>query len=87
MLAAKRMTLPLIKLSAFSEEIASGNLTTQLKVTTNDEIGKVGKSLNNTVNKLKEMISAISNSANEVSTLADTLSVATDESLRGTDEV
>jgi len=87
MLAAKRIALPLIKLAAFSEEIASGNLTTQLKITTNDEIGKVGKSLNNTVNKLKEMISAISDSANEVSTLSDTLIVATDESLRGTDEV
>jgi len=84
---AKRMAAPLIKLSAFSEEIASGNLTTQLKVTTNDEIGKVGKSLNNTVNKLKEMISAISDSANEVGALSNTLVVATDESLRGTDEV
>ena len=85
--SAKRMVSPLIKLSAFSEEIASGNLTKQLKVTTSDEIGKVGKSLNNTVNRLKEMISDISNSANEVSTLSDTLVVATDESLRGTDEV
>jgi len=87
MIEAKRMVSPLIKLSAFSEEIASGNLTTQLKVTSNDEIGKVGKSLNNTVNKLKDMISAISASANEVSVLSDTLVVATDESLRGTDEV
>jgi len=85
--SAKRMVSPLIKLSIFSEEIALGNLTKQLKVTTNDEIGKVGKSLNNTVNKLKEMISDISASANEVSILSDTLVVATDESLRGTDEV
>lgn len=84
---AKRMVSPLIKLSAFSEEIASGNLTTQLKVNSNDEIGKVGKSLNNTVIKLKEMIGDISASANEVSILSDTLIVATDESLRGTDEV
>ncbi|BCZ45632.1 methyl-accepting chemotaxis protein [Clostridium gelidum] len=87
MIAAKRMVSPLIKLSAFSEEIALGNLTSQLKVTSNDEIGKVGKSLNNTVTKLKDMISDISDSANEVSILSDMLSVATDESLRGTDEV
>jgi methyl-accepting chemotaxis protein len=81
------MTKPLVNLCDFSEKIASGNLTTQLKVTTNDEIGKVGKSLNNTVNKLKEMISAISVSVNEVSVLSDTLIIATDESLRGTDEI
>lgn len=87
MIEAKRIVSPLIKLSAFSEEIASGNLTTQLKVTSNDEIGKVGNSLNNTVSKLKDMISAISASANEVSELSDTLVVTTDESLRGTDEV
>ncbi|WP_160684998.1 methyl-accepting chemotaxis protein [Clostridium sp. C2-6-12] len=87
MIEAKRMVHPLIKLSAFSEEIASGNLTTQLKITSNDEIGKVGKSLNNTVTKLKEMISDISESANEVSELSNNLVVATDESLRGTDEV
>jgi methyl-accepting chemotaxis protein len=86
-IVAKRMTKPLVNLCDFSEKIASGNLTTQLKVTTNDEIGKVGKSLNNTVNKLKEMISAISVSANEVSVLSDTLIIATDESLRGTDEI
>ncbi len=87
MVVAKRMVSPLIKLSTFSEETASGNLTSQLKVTTNDEIGKVGMSLNNTVTKLKDMISDISASANEVSVLSDTLVVATDESLRGTDEV
>jgi methyl-accepting chemotaxis protein len=87
MIEAKRMVSPLVKLSAFSEEIASGNLTSQLKVTSNDEIGKVGRSLNNTVTKLKDMISDISASANEVSVLSDTLVVATDESLRGTDEV
>ena len=87
MIEAKRMVSPLVKLSAFSEEIASGNLTAQLKVTSNDEIGKVGMSLNNTVTKLKDMISDISASANEVNILSDTLVVATDESLRGTDEV
>jgi methyl-accepting chemotaxis protein len=87
MLLAKRMTSPLIKLSAFSEEIAVGNLTNELNVKGNDEIGKVGNSLNNTVHKLKEMISAISNSANEVSALSNDLVAATEESLRGTEEV
>ncbi len=86
-LVAKRITSPLNKLLNFSEEIATGNLTAQLQLNSNDEIGKVGQSLNNTVNKLKDMISAISQSANEVSALSNNLIVATEESLRGTDEV
>lgn len=84
---SKRITAPLIKLSAFSEEIASGNLTKELELSSNDEIGKVGNSLNNTASKLKEMISAIRDSANEVSGLSTGLVTATEESLRGTDEV
>lgn len=84
---ARKITAPLIKLSHFSEEIASGNLTNKLEFNTDDEIGKVGKSLNNTVFKLKEMIGAIRDSANEVNSLSDNLIVATEESLKGTDEV
>lgn len=86
-LVAKRMTAPLIKLSEFSEEIASGNLTKELDVNRTDEIGDVVNSLNNTVHKLKGMISDISDSASEVSTLSNNLTIATDESLIGIDEV
>jgi methyl-accepting chemotaxis protein len=84
---ARRIASPLIKLSEFSADIASGDFTHKLKVDSDDEIGKVGNSLNDTVNKLKEMISDISDSANEVSNLSNTLVIATDESLKGTDEV
>lgn len=86
-LVARKITSPLNKLLNFSEEIATGNLTAKLQLNSNDEIGKVGQSLNNTANKLKEMISAISESANEVAALSSNLIVATEESLRGTDEV
>ncbi|WP_411682333.1 methyl-accepting chemotaxis protein [Clostridium thailandense] len=86
-LVAKRMASPLIKLSAFSEEIASGNLTKELDFNRNDEIGDVVNSLNNTVHKLKGMISDISDSTNEVSTLSNNLAIAADESLRGSHEV
>ncbi|BCN29209.1 methyl-accepting chemotaxis protein [Anaeromicropila herbilytica] len=87
MLVATRIASPLVKLSTFSEQIALGDLTKQLDFNTNDEIGKVGNSLNNTVGRLKEMITAIGDSANEVSILSNSLVVTTSESLRGTDEV
>lgn len=84
---ARKITAPLINLSHFSEEIASGNLTNKLELNTDDEIGSVAKSLNNTALKLKEMIGAIRDSADEVSSLSDNLIVATEESLKGTYEV
>lgn len=87
MLVAKRMTSPLIQLSKFSEGIASGDLTKELNLDRNDEFGEVANSLNNTTCKLKEMISAISDSASEVSALSNNLIVVTDECLRGTEEV
>ncbi len=51
---AKQMTLPLTKLSDFAEEIAEGNLTSNLEIHGEDEISKVTKALNNTISKLKE---------------------------------
>lgn len=86
-LVARRMSSPLIKLSAFSEGISAGDLTNELDINRNDEIGDVVNSLNSTVHKLKEMISNISDSANEVSTLSNNLIISTAESLKGTDEI
>lgn len=84
---AKQMTSPLSNLSSFSEEISCGNLTHMLEIDGEDEIAKVANGLNNTVSKLKEMISDISNSAEKVKELSNSLALATSESLKGNQEV
>ncbi|KIL07510.1 chemotaxis protein [Clostridium botulinum] len=84
---AKQMTSPLSNLSSFSEEISNGNLTHKLEIDGEDEIAKVSNGLNNTVFKLKEMISDISNSAEEVKAVSNNLSLSTSESLKGNEEV
>ncbi|NFT93677.1 methyl-accepting chemotaxis protein [Clostridium botulinum] len=84
---AKQMTSPLSNLSSFSEEISNGNLTNKLEIDGEDEIAKVSNGLNNTVFKLKEMISDISNSAEEVKAVSNNLSLSTSESLKGNEEV
>ncbi|WP_252232103.1 methyl-accepting chemotaxis protein [Clostridium sp. ZBS15] len=84
---AKQMTLPLTKLSDFAEEIALGNLTNELEIHGQDEISKVTKGLNNTVLKLKEMIGDISSSADEVMVVSNSLASATNESLKGSEDV
>ncbi|AIY81518.1 methyl-accepting chemotaxis (MCP) signaling domain protein [Clostridium botulinum 202F] len=84
---AKQMTSPLASLSDFSEEISLGNLTNKLEIDGEDEVAKVANGLNNTVFKLKEMISDISTSADEVMVVSNSLSLATSESLKGNEEV
>ncbi|AOR24969.2 methyl-accepting chemotaxis protein [Clostridium taeniosporum] len=84
---AKQMTLPLIKLSDFAEEISEGTLTNKLEVHGQDEISNVTKALNNTVSSLKEMIGDISNSADDVMLISNSLASSTSESLKGNEEV
>lgn len=86
-LIAKRITSPLNNLLRLSKEIANGNLTTQLEFNSNDEIGQVGRSLNNTSITLKNMITNIKNSANNVDDLSNNLISATEESLKGADRI
>ncbi|MBN1046118.1 methyl-accepting chemotaxis protein [Clostridium botulinum] len=84
---AKQMTSPLASLSDFSEEISLGDLTNKLEIDGEDEVAKVANGLNNTVFKLKEMISDISTSADEVMVVSNSLSLATSESLKANEEV
>lgn len=87
MLIAKKLTAPLSNLLKISKEIANGNLTTQLEFNSSDEIGEVGRSLNNTSIILKNMITSIKNSANNVDDLSNNLISATEESLKGADMI
>jgi methyl-accepting chemotaxis protein len=86
-ISAKRMADPLSKLSTFSEQIALGDLSSQLNINRNDEIGQVADSLNNTVSGLKEIVGYIVDSANEVSSLSNNLTVTIKESAKGTEEI
>ncbi|MDS0525932.1 methyl-accepting chemotaxis protein [Clostridium sp. SHJSY1] len=84
---SKRMADPVSKLSAFSEQVASGDLSLKLDVNRNDEIGQMANSLNNTVSGLKEIVGNIVDSANEVSLFSNKLTIVTKESTKGTEEV
>ncbi len=86
-LVANRIASPLIKLSEFSEKISKGSLKSNLSLNRNDEIGKVASSMNNTVFKLKGMVGSISDSANEVNLLSNSLNSTTYEYTKGTEEL
>ncbi len=61
------VTLPLKKGAEFAKAIESGDLTAQVDIKQNDEIGDLAKSLSNMVEKLNEMVSSLSVSANSIS--------------------
>jgi methyl-accepting chemotaxis protein len=59
------------------EAIASGNLTNQIRVVGQDEIGKLQHSMATTQQRLREMITHISDTTSQLSTAADEVSVVT----------
>ena len=84
---ANKFSKPLRKLCDFSSEIAQGNLTCELNINRNDEIGQVADTLKNTSYELRNMVIDISTSANEVNKLADDVNEAIKQSLLGTEEI
>ncbi len=84
---AKKLTNPLSELSTFSAQIAAGNLTGKIQVKNHDEVGKVAHSLNDTVDKLKEMIGNIDGYTKEVKSLSKDLTLTTSDSIHLTNEV
>lgn len=62
-LTTRYIALPIVNASKVADKIADGNLTVDVKVNSNDETGKLGQALNNTVRQLNKDIGRISESS------------------------
>lgn len=71
--SAANITKPIEDLDVAAKELAEGNLNVQLKITTNDEIGDLGRSIQQTVSRLKVYIAYI----DEVSNVLDNMAKGT----------
>jgi len=58
-LAASQFTKPIIELTQSAEKIASGDLSVQARVTTEDEIGTLGKSFNAMTTQLRDLVETL----------------------------
>ena len=71
-LAARKLTKPVLELVAASDDIASGNLSRRVKFTSEDEIGRLSKSFNSMAHSLetqeKLRRTLLSNAAHELRT-------------------
>lgn len=69
--SASAITKPIEELDAAAKELADGNLDVHLEVTTNDEIGELGRSIQQTVARLKVYIAYIDEISAVLADMAD----------------
>lgn len=69
--SAHRLTKPILELNHTAQQLAAGDLDVDLKITAQDEIGELGGSIGETVNRLKEYIVYIDEIAEVLLELSD----------------
>lgn len=69
--SAKNITKPILALNHTAQQLAAGDLDVDLQITSENEIGELGASIQKTVNRLKEYIAYIDETAETLSKIAD----------------
>lgn len=83
---AKGITRPLSKGVDFSKTIATGDLTADIEINQDDEVGMLADSLRNMSLKLKSIVEDISNAADNVASGSQQLSSSSEEMSQGATE-
>ena len=65
------LTKPILELNHTAQQLAAGDLNVDLLITSEDEIGELGESIQKTVSRLKEYIEYIDETADVLAQLAD----------------
>ncbi|MGG2094701.1 methyl-accepting chemotaxis protein [Bacillus sp. S13(2024)] len=84
---ARRLTRPLQSLTGQVQKVAEGDLTLQMNVQTNDEVGVLTKHFNEMVGQMNEMVSRIKHNVSSVQQSADNLHYLTNETVAASKEV
>lgn len=69
--SAANVTKPILELNHTAQQLADGNLDVRLAITSNNEIGELSASIGKTVDRLKEYIIYIDETAEVLSRIAD----------------
>lgn len=69
--SAKNLTKPILALNHTAQQLADGNLDVNLHITSEDEIGELGESIQKTVDRLKKYIAYIDETAEVLTQIAD----------------
>lgn len=71
----------------FAENLANGDLSENIKITINDELGNMAKALNKAVDNMKELISQIATNSTTLNTDSEILSATSEEILSNMESV
>lgn len=69
--SARILTKPILALNHTAQQLAAGDLDVDLQISSEDEIGELGDSIRKTVNRLKEYIAYIDETAEVLAQIAD----------------
>ncbi|MBP1157318.1 MULTISPECIES: methyl-accepting chemotaxis protein [unclassified Paenibacillus] len=75
----RSITTPLRELMNSTEEIADGNLTEEIVIRSNDELGQLSVSVNQMVHKLRGLIGGVIDSSERVTAASEQISATTQE--------
>lgn len=76
-LIGKNIIESLNQLMGVADKVANGDLTTQIDINSNDEIGKLANSMEKMRDRLKQLISQIVNTTSQLSSASEEISVIT----------
>ncbi|WP_166423293.1 CHASE3 domain-containing protein [Paraglaciecola sp. 20A4] len=79
----RSITLPIKATNKVLRNIAQGDLTQRVNVTTKDEIGELGGYCNDFIAQLHNIISEVVNSSNQLATAAEEMTVVSSQSTKG----
>jgi len=68
---AGKITKPILELNKTAQKLAAGDLDVELNVTSQDEVGELGKSISDTVSRLKEYIIYIDEISDVLAQMSD----------------
>jgi len=70
----------------FAQKIASGDLTSQIEIKQEDEVGQLASALNLMVNKIRDVVIGITDNANNIASASEQMSSTSEELSQGASE-
>lgn len=90
----RRISEPIISMASTIEEISEGNLQLEVEATQEDEVGDMGRSMQNMIKNLSELVENIkmsadniSNASSQVSASAETIAEGANEQASSTEQI
>ncbi|MBU2703846.1 methyl-accepting chemotaxis protein [Sporomusaceae bacterium BoRhaA] len=85
--AARRISRPVNELAVVARKVAAGDLTEQVKIDSQDEIGQLAAAFNTMVLQLKDLIKHVTVNAEQVAASSEELTANAEQSAQATNQV